>query len=160
VFVSGRRSRWEVPFDDVYVIFVCLPYKSLILAVVSPTGFRNLSILGTPARAILASQNFGTFVRECLSWDFEVFIKLAREYAFQGTDRKTVCTINAEVYFYFLLFDNGPFNLYRFVTDCLSSRETPGCSANGISSPISSHLQHHLRPPNCSQHLQDYRTLS
>jgi hypothetical protein len=26
-FVSGRKSRWEVPFDDVYVVFVCSSYK-------------------------------------------------------------------------------------------------------------------------------------
>jgi len=78
----------------------------LILAVVSHPDHRQafevrkrgskLKHLGDPPM-IPASQNFGMFVRESSTRDFEAFIELARGYVFKGADRKTVCTINAEV---------------------------------------------------------------
>ncbi|KIM74206.1 hypothetical protein PILCRDRAFT_711720 [Piloderma croceum F 1598] len=86
-FVSGRKSPWEVPFDDVH------PDHRQAFEVRKRGS--KLKHLGDPP-AIPASQNFGTFVRESSTRDFEAFVKLARGYVFQGTDRKTVCTINAE----------------------------------------------------------------
>jgi len=82
----------------------------LILAVVSHPDHRQafevrkrgskLKHLGDPPM-IPASQNFGAFIRESSTQDLEAFIELARGYVFQGTDQKTVCTINAEVSFLF-----------------------------------------------------------
>jgi len=56
----------------------------------------RLKRLGDPP-ILPASQNFGTYVRERSTRDIEVFIKLARGYVFEGINRKTICTSNAEV---------------------------------------------------------------
>lgn len=43
------------------------------------------------------SQNFGIYVKESSVRDTEAFIKLARAYIFEGADRKSICTANAQV---------------------------------------------------------------
>jgi hypothetical protein len=138
-------------------LFVCCPPPltlklscELILLVVSHPDHRlafevrkrgsKLKRLGDPPSDTCITE-FRDFVRESSTRDVEAFIKLARGYVFQGTDRKTVCTINAEVSFFFFCCAITDHLIHVSVcvcvTDCLSSRETPGCSslvANGISS--------------------------
>jgi len=43
------------------------------------------------------SQSMGTYCHDDAGQDLDVFSKLARDYVFEGQDRGTICSINANV---------------------------------------------------------------
>ncbi|KAG0696924.1 hypothetical protein DFH29DRAFT_812461 [Suillus ampliporus] len=89
-FVSDKRARWEVPYDDIH------PDKRSLL----PERKLKLKCLGDKPR-IPVLQNMGTYVRGGLR-DTEsggLFEHLARKYLVEsdGRNRAAVCKANAEV---------------------------------------------------------------
>ncbi|KAF9235674.1 hypothetical protein BU15DRAFT_89510 [Melanogaster broomeanus] len=89
-FVTDKRGRWEVPYDDIH------PEKrSLLLE-------RKLKpkALGDKIR-VPGLQNMGTYVRSPQTEDIgpDLFVRLAKGYVVpeKPTERKDVCSFNAEI---------------------------------------------------------------
>ncbi|KAG2077771.1 hypothetical protein BDR04DRAFT_1064549 [Suillus decipiens] len=89
-FVSDRRARWEIPYDDIH------PDKRQVL----PERKLKLKCLGDRPR-MPALQTMGTYVRGGLrnTESGGLFEHLARKYLIEsdGKNRTAVCKVNAEV---------------------------------------------------------------
>lgn len=66
----------------------------------------KLKKLGDPV-ASSKSQSFGTYAGINAERDVEVLTKLAKGYIFEGTDRREVCAVNAEVRIRLFSLDSG-----------------------------------------------------
>ncbi|KAJ7632721.1 hypothetical protein FB45DRAFT_978405 [Roridomyces roridus] len=86
-FVADPNIRWEMPYDDIRpgshpTIGENKKFKSLGDAPYFPDA-----------------QTIGCFTSEHVPKDIETFTKLARAYRFEGSDRTTLCEMNAQVAF-------------------------------------------------------------
>lgn len=84
-FVSDRKMRWEIPYDDLKP---------------SQRGPGNEDLPGKalgddPAQP--TTQRLGAFAMETTAREVEVFTQLARGYIFAGEDRRSICIKNAQV---------------------------------------------------------------
>ncbi|CAL1708081.1 unnamed protein product [Somion occarium] len=86
VFVADRPRRWEVPYDDIP------PEKRQLVQ--EQKG--KLKALGDKPYGP-KTQTVGMLAGTDLTEDIDVFVKLAKGYIFEGTDRREICTHNAEV---------------------------------------------------------------
>ncbi len=98
-FVAGRSKRWEIPYDDTYVIAKCI-FGSLYLLRSNPdknaSSKRKVKTLGDKLFAP-SSQCMGMVTGHGLVEDAVTFMKLAQGYTFDGPDKPTICSRNAQV---------------------------------------------------------------
>ncbi|KAI0062106.1 hypothetical protein BV25DRAFT_1900133 [Artomyces pyxidatus] len=85
-FVSDRKSRWEVPYDDID------PEKQNTIPVTKhrPKALGDGSFNPT-------SQSMGTIEYDYSRDTMDMFARLAKGYIFEGADKHTICGSNAEV---------------------------------------------------------------
>ncbi|KAJ7709805.1 hypothetical protein B0H17DRAFT_238977 [Mycena rosella] len=89
-FVTDRKVRWEVPYDDIRPGFDPPSEDRRIPKLVKSIG-------DEPCRP--DTQTVGTYASESLPGDIDIFTKLARGYVFEGMDRPTLCEMNAQTAF-------------------------------------------------------------
>ncbi|KAA1475838.1 hypothetical protein DENSPDRAFT_449486 [Dentipellis sp. KUC8613] len=84
-FVTDRKPRWEIPFDDMD------PDSKQALE-----GKGKVKGLGDgPFKP--TSQHVGTFAYEQTPEDMDAFVIMARGYVYEGADRHSMCGSNAEI---------------------------------------------------------------
>ncbi|KAF7973520.1 hypothetical protein HWV62_14940 [Athelia sp. TMB] len=88
-FISGKKGRWEVPYDDIHPDKLIVQERRMI---------SKLKGLGDPPSTSLStSQTFGMYARDSTLRDADALAKLARRYVVEGMDRISICAHNAEV---------------------------------------------------------------
>ncbi|KAH9941480.1 hypothetical protein B0H21DRAFT_546035 [Amylocystis lapponica] len=85
LFVTDKPKRWDIPFDDI---------KAEQVPTVQER--HKIKALGDPVY-VPASQSVGTVAYDGSDEDFEIFVKLAQGYIYEGVDRISVCGHNAQV---------------------------------------------------------------